>query len=153
MKLLKLIKADIRQLYPQSWARRMKALSNPSIYAVVLVRFCQVSYYSYPLWRILTLLLFGIDVGRGVRIGPGLVMPHPTGIVLGGGVSIGGQVRIYQGVTLGANLSGRYPTIGDQVTIFPGAVVVGGISVGDCAVIGALSYVNKDVAKGEVVRR
>lgn len=87
------------------------------------------------------------------EIGDGLLLPHPTGIVIGDDVRIGEGVTIYQNVTLGrANAEqSSYPVIGDGVVIYAGAVIVGPVTVGDGAVVAANSVVNRDVAPGSVV--
>jgi serine O-acetyltransferase len=86
-------------------------------------------------------------------IGDGLLLPHPTGIVIGDDVRIGEGVTIYQNVTLGrANAEqSSYPVIGDGVIIYAGAVIVGAVTVGAGAVVAANSVVNRDVPPGAVV--
>lgn len=83
--------------------------------------------------------------------------PHPIGIVIGDGVRIGKDVRIYQNVTIGllentpsSEASDLYPTIGDDVIIYAGAVLAGAITVGAGAVIGANAVITKDVPPGSV---
>jgi serine acetyltransferase len=82
-----------------------------------------------------------------------VMFPHPVGIVIGDGAVIGRNVRIYQNVTLGLtqNGVGGYPTIEDDVSIYAGAVVIGGITVGAGSVIGANAIVSRDVPAGSVV--
>lgn len=85
--------------------------------------------------------------------------PHPIGIVIGDGVTLGQDVRIYQHVTLGLRQPGQgtndrqYPVIGDRVLIYAGAVIAGGVRVGDDAIIGANVVVTHDVPAGSVVTR
>lgn len=80
--------------------------------------------------------------------------PHPVGIVIGDGVSIGRGCEIYQNVTIGQQAitpgtkAQDYPTIGDDVTIGAGAVVVGAIHIGAGAVIGANAVITKTVPAG-----
>jgi serine O-acetyltransferase len=93
---------------------------------------------------------YSIDVARNATLGAGLNLPHPLGIVIGEGVRVGRNVTVYQNVTLGA-ARGAYPMIGDDVLIYPGAVVVGGIQIGNGAVIGANCFVAADVQSGERV--
>lgn len=93
---------------------------------------------------------YGCFVQPGARIGPKLWLPHPNGIVIGTGARIGSGCTIYHQVTLGGARMGdwqanRYPTVGNNVTIFAGAKLIGAISVGDGAVIGANAVVNRDV--------
>ncbi|HEX7116979.1 MAG TPA: serine acetyltransferase [Steroidobacter sp.] len=77
--------------------------------------------------------------------------PHPVGIVIGDQVRIGQNVRIYQNVTIGLlqNVSGasesQYPTIEDEVYIYAGAVVLGGITIGARSIIGANALITRDV--------
>ncbi len=87
--------------------------------------------------------------GKAV-IGNYISFPHPVGIVIGDGVKIADRVTIFQNVTLGAarigeGEKGLYPQIGNDVVIFSGAKVIGNISIGDGAVIGANAVVTKDV--------
>ena len=127
--------------------------TNASFQAVVLLRLAVVSpRVLLPVARRLLLLLHSIDVvGSSSRptLGPYLKLPHPLGIVLGEGAHIGSHVTIYQNVTIGQK-AGEYPIIGAGVTIWPGSVVVGGITVGDNAQIGALSFLDRDLASGAV---
>lgn len=93
---------------------------------------------------------FGCFVQGGAVIGPGLKLPHPTGIVLGSGTRIGANCVLYHQVTLGGARrgdwhAGRYPQVGDRVTIFAGAKLLGAICVGDDAVIGANAVVTANV--------
>lgn len=69
---------------------------------------------------------------------------HPVGIVIGNQVKLGENCIIRQNVTLGQS-NGRYPIIGNNVEISVGAIVVGGITIGDGAVIGAGAIVLQDV--------
>jgi len=90
----------------------------------------------------------GIEIHPGARIGPGLFIDHGSGVVIGETTEIGENVTLYQGVTLGGTgfQSGkRHPTIGDNVTIGSGAKLLGPISVGHGAKIGANSVVVEDV--------
>ena len=74
---------------------------------------------------------------------------HQVGVVIAPEAKIGQDCTIYQNVTLGRK--GEYaPTIGDNVTIYANAVIIGNVHIGDNAVIGAGSVVLKDVPAGEV---
>jgi serine O-acetyltransferase len=99
----------------------------------------------------------GIDIHPGASIGPSFFIDHGTGVVIGETTSIGKQVRLYQGVTLGAlslpreevnRLRGtkRHPTIEDDVTIYSGATVLGGETViGAGSVIGGNVWITQSV--------
>ena len=83
-----------------------------------------------------------------------LRMPHPYGIVVNGNVTLGSNVTIFQGVTIGSKRSGRRagaPVIEDDVCIFPNSVVIGQVTVGAGATIGPCSVVVDDVPPGAVV--
>lgn len=93
---------------------------------------------------------FGCYVQPSARIGPGLRIPHPQGIVIGAGVSIGANVTLSHHVTLGGARTGdwqagRYPRIGNGVVIHAGAKLVGAIAVGDRAVVSANAVVIRDI--------
>lgn len=94
----------------------------------------------------------GIFIAPSSKIGPGLRLPHPATVVIGDDVVIGSGVTIYQGVTLGRKSSqaNDYPVVGDGVTIYAGATVIGGVKIGDGAVIGAHAVVQSDVPAGSV---
>lgn len=126
---------------------------NPSIRATVLIRFAQHSgKLTFWLWRGFLLTFHSIDVCRGLQIGKALNLPHPVGIVLGCNCIIGDDCTIYQNVTIGSNQN-KYPIIKDNVTIYPNSVLAGGIEIGSNAIIGALSFVNKNVAENEIFFR
>ena len=84
----------------------------------------------------------------------GTKFPHPVGIVIAPEVQIGKNCTILQNVTIGNGKrfnESSYPIIGDNVSILTGAVVVGGIKIGDNAVIAANSVVRSDVEKNTMV--
>ena len=87
-------------------------------------------------------------------IGKKLKLPHPLGIVIGDGVVIKDNVKIWHQVTLGSHGKKgqpiQYPTIEDGVKIYAGAKVIGGVSIGKNAIIGANSVVNVDVPENAV---
>ncbi|AKG37574.1 serine acetyltransferase [Paenibacillus durus ATCC 35681] len=93
-------------------------------------------------------VLTGIEIHPAATIGKRLLIDHGTGIVIGETAEIGDDVVLYHGVTLGgvSNKPGRrHPKIGDRVFIGAGAAVLGAITIGDGAKIGALSLVLRDV--------
>lgn len=84
------------------------------------------------------------------KAGTGLSIPHYQGVIIGRDVRIGKNCTIYQQVTLGQN-RGLYPVLGDDVIVYPGAKIVGGIHIGDGAVVGANAVVTHDVPDGAIV--
>jgi len=101
---------------------------------------------SRLVWRG-TVRTYGCYIAVTARIGSGLCLPHPIGVVIGEGSVIGSDVTIYQGVTLGriAQEVEAYPSIEDGAVIYTGATVLGGIRIGRNAVIAAHSVVLADV--------
>lgn len=103
----------------------------------------------------------GIDIHPAATIGEGFTIDHGTGIVVGATAIIGNNVKLYQGVTLGAKsfdtdadgnpIKGipRHPIIGDNVVIYSNASILGRINIGANAVIGGNIWVTEDVAEGE----
>ena len=99
--------------------------------------------------------LTGIDIHPGARLGASFFIDHGTGVVVGETTEIGRNVKIYQGVTLGALapafgqlLRGqkRHPTIEDDVTIYSGATILGGDTViGKGSVIGSNVFITSSV--------
>ena len=100
----------------------------------------------------------GVDIHPGATIGRNFFIDHGTGIVIGETTLIGDNVKIYQGVTLGAlstkggqKLRGkrRHPTIEDDVVIYAGASILGGETViGKGSVIGSNAFITKPIAPG-----
>ncbi|WP_267524430.1 serine O-acetyltransferase EpsC [Campylobacter sp. MG1] len=92
--------------------------------------------------------LTGIEIHPGATIGKGLFIDHGLGVVIGETAIIGDNVTIYHGVTLGGTgkESGkRHPTVEDGVLIGAGAVVLGNITIGKNAKIGANAIVLSDI--------
>jgi serine O-acetyltransferase len=96
----------------------------------------------------------GIEIHPAARIGAELFIDHGTGVVIGETVEIGDRVTLFQGVTLGGTgfSSGkRHPTVEDNVTIGSGAKLLGPITIGHGAKIGANSVVIHDVPPNSTV--
>ena len=110
----------------------------------------------------------GIDIHPGARIDESFFVDHGAGVVIGQTSEIGKNVRIYQGVTIGATSfeldnngqlkrtgdTKRHPTIGDRVVIYSGAVILGGDTIiGDDCVIAGSVFVTESVPPGCMVRQ
>ncbi|MCL1814302.1 MAG: serine acetyltransferase [Treponema sp.] len=101
----------------------------------------------------------GIDIHPGAAIGESLFIDHGTGVVIGETTVIGKNVKLYQGVTLGAlsvkkELAGekRHPTIEDDVTIYSGATILGGDTIiGRGSVIGGNVWLTNSVPPGSTI--
>jgi serine O-acetyltransferase len=108
------------------------------------------------LWYI-NCLLFGCYIDPEAEIAGGLYLPHPIGIVIGNEISIGRNVIILQGCTLGraagrgSAVGSQGPTVGDEVTIYAGATIIGAVRMGAGCTVAAGAIVTKDVAAGDVV--
>src|SRR5664279_1648485 len=102
----------------------------------------------------LTRALTGIEIHPSARIGRGLFIDHGAGVVIGETADIGNDVTLYQGVTLGGTgfaVGKRHPTVQDNVTIGSGAKLLGPITIGHGAKIGANSVVITDVPPNSTV--
>ena len=136
------------------WAL-LVACANPRMAPVVLLRLAEYFLrhrlgFLAKLCSMLNVLFFGIEVSPLVEIGGGLFLPHTVGTVIGA-ARIGDNCTILQGVTLGTRepdmgftVSER-PVIGNDVLIGAGAKVIGPITIGDHAKIGANAVVLQDV--------
>jgi serine O-acetyltransferase len=96
----------------------------------------------------------GIEIHPGARIGRRFFIDHGAGVVIGETAEISDNVLLYQGVVLGGTTMSkgkRHPTIGNNVVVGSGAIVLGAITIGDDARIGAGSVVVKSVPPGATV--
>jgi len=102
----------------------------------------------------------GIDINPGAKIGERFFIDHGTGVVIGETAVIGNDVKLYQGVTLGAlsvtkpayDGEQRHPTLEDDVTIYSGATILGGDTViGEGSVVGGNVWLVKSVPAGSKV--
>ncbi len=138
-------------------------LAYPGLYAITVNRLAhELFLLGVPLIpRIMTEhahSLTGIDIHPGATIGRHFFIDHGTGIVVGETTVIGDNVKVYQGVTLGAlstrggqKLAGvrRHPTIEDNVTIYSGASILGGETViGHDSIIGSNAFITKSIPAG-----
>ncbi|MBQ1687139.1 MAG: serine acetyltransferase, partial [Ruminococcus sp.] len=163
------IETDIQAFYdgdPAAYNKDEIICTYPGLYAIFSNRIAhELFLLGVPLIpRIMTEhahSLTGIDIHPGTTIGKYFFIDHGTGIVIGETTEIGNNVKIYQGVTLGAlstrggqNLRGkkRHPTIHDNVTIYSGASILGGDTViGKNVVIGGNAFITASIPEGAKV--
>jgi len=139
-------------------------LTYPGFYAIAIYRAANFFYRkSVPLFpRLLTEYshrLTGIDIHPGAEIGKSFCIDHGTGIVIGETTVIGNNVKIYQGVTLGALsvskksfANKRHPTIEDNVILYSNATILGGATViGHDSIIGGNTWLTVSVDPYSVV--
>ena len=141
---------------------------HPSVAEVVIcypgfhtmVLFHPVSHWLYKqnlktlarLWSQIGRFFTGIEIHPGATIGKNLFIDHGMGVVIGETATVGDNCTIYHGSTLGgrghSDGGKRHPDVGNDVMIGSGAQVLGAISIGDGARVGANSVVVKDVPAG-----
>jgi serine O-acetyltransferase len=105
-------------------------------------------------WRKLVEILSGMSLPHAARLGPGLLLGHCGPVVVNKLTTCGEGCTLMQGVTLGGRFRGETrgaPMLGDRVFVGANAVVIGPVTIGDGARIGALSYVDRDVPADGVV--
>jgi serine O-acetyltransferase len=164
------LNADVRAAYegdPAAASIEEVIFSYPSIEAITAYRVAhELEQWAVPMIpRIITEHAHsetGIDINPGARIGESFFIDHGTGVVIGATALIGKNVKLYQGVTLGAlsvardQATGpdqkRHPTIEDDVTIYAGASIHGGDTViGRGSVIGGNVWLTKSVPPGSKI--
>jgi len=169
--LRRLLNADVRAAYegdPAASSIEEVVFSYPSVQAITAYRVAhELQLADVPMIpRIFTEHAHsksGIDINPGAQIGESFFIDHGTGVVIGATAVIGRNVKLYQGVTLGAlsvsrdEIDGRrgqkrHPTIEDDVTIYAGASIHGGDTViGKGSVIGGNVWLTKSVPPGSKV--
>lgn len=168
-KIRELIETDVQAAYdgdPAAYNKDEIIYSYPGLYAILVNRLAhELFLLGVPLIpRVMTEHAHsktGIDIHPGATIGRYFFIDHGTGIVIGETTEIGDNVKVYQGVTLGAlstrggqslRNKKRHPTIEDNVTIYSGASILGGETiVGKDAVIGGNAFITRSVPAGAKV--
>ena len=164
-----MVQTDLQAAYdgdPAATGMDEVIFSYPGLYAISVYRLAHELFrLGVPMIpRMMTEYahsLTGIDIHPGATIGKYFFIDHGTGIVIGETTTIGDNVKVYQGVTLGAlstrggqQLRGkkRHPTIEDNVTIYAGASILGGNTViGAGSVIGSNAFITSSIAPGTTV--
>ncbi|MBQ0001562.1 MAG: serine acetyltransferase [Clostridiales bacterium] len=134
--------------------------SYPGVFAIYVYRLAHILYREDVPYipRIMTEYAHsgtGIDINPGATIGENFFIDHGTGVVIGETTTIGNNVKLYQGVTLGAlstrkgqqlaNVK-RHPTICDNVTIYANSTVLGGETViGENVIIGGNTFITESI--------
>jgi len=155
----KMLNYDLNRILNEDPAAKSKLevlLLYPCIHAVLAYRLTHFLYKHklFFLARLISQLsrfFTGIEIHPGAKIGKGLFIDHGMGVVIGETAEVGDNVTIYHGVTLGGtgkHKGKRHPTIGDNVLIGTGAKILGPITVGNNAKIGANSVVLHNVPEG-----
>jgi len=167
----RVLATDVRAAFegdPAATSRHEAIFSYPGVFAVTSYRLAHELYVlGVPLIpRIVTELAHGrtgIDIHPGAVIGEGFFIDHGTGVVIGQTCCIGRNVRLYQGVTLGAKsfaldedgnpVKGvaRHPIVEDDVIIYSGATVLGRVTIGRGSVIGGNVWLTHSVPAGSRV--
>ena len=161
-------RTDLGRCGSSFFSRLKEVTTNPGRWGVFQYRFQRWVRVSFPRpirWLLTPLMipsqifmqvLTHVQIPSAVRVGPGLYLPHTGTIVVGSGASIGSNCTIAHNVTIG-HAGGRNksasgsPSVGDRVYIGPGAILIGGITIGNDALIGAGAVVVKSIPERSIV--
>jgi len=141
---------DIKAIYRNDpAARNLEILLYSGFHAIFIHRF------THPMWRLgipflprllsqISRFLTGVEIHPGAKIGGGFFIDHGMGVVIGETTEIGENCVLFHNVTLGGtgkHQGKRHPTIGDNVTIGTGAIILGPVRVGNNVKIGANTFI------------
>lgn len=129
------------------WLRICQYLSSKGRWCCLPFAVARI-IYKHQEWKT------GIQIPYHINLGAGAFFPHHGCIIVNGNTVIGENCTIYQGVTIGYSghwPNGGIPTIGNNVTLYPGAKIFGCIRLGDNVTIGANCVVCKDVPNNSIV--
>lgn len=160
--MFKTLKEDIQTVFAKDPAARSVPeviFCYPGLHALWLHRLAHFLWHNKLRFLArcvshISRFLTGIEIHPGAKIGRRFFIDHGAGVVIGETTEIGDDVLIYQGVVLGGTTlekKKRHPTIGNNVEVGTGAVVLGAINIGDGARIGSGSVVVKSVPPGVTV--
>ena len=156
-----MLRADLARIDLGGWVAMLWAFATrPGARAVIIYRI-QAKCEGLGFKRVAQLLctangvLNGCELMVGCSFGPGLVLRHPVGVVVGHKVAVGSNCDLQQGITLGERYgdgSGDhlYPSLGDNVSVGAKASVLGGVEIGSNVAIGAHALVLNDVPPNSV---
>lgn len=152
--LFRLIRTDLRQkslwCYEDDSPRSiLKTLATDGTLAMLLFRCMEASQRARlaplgMLFNKLNAVLSSCIIGRGAQFGPGFVLVHAQGVVINGNVRGGSNIYIEHQVTIGAERR-QTPVLGSDIFIGAGAKIIGQVSIGDGARVGANAVVVHDV--------
>jgi serine O-acetyltransferase len=136
------------------WGGIMAVLISPSLQFIWLYRlahFLTASRLSFlaGLLHYLQQIIFSSSIAPRAKLGDRVLFPHPFCVVIGEAVVIGDRVKIFQQVTIGSHgrigEGAKYPQVMDHAILFAGAKIIGDVTVGKHAVVGANAVVISDV--------
>ncbi|MDP1525785.1 MAG: serine O-acetyltransferase [Rhodocyclaceae bacterium] len=157
-----MLREDVRCIFQRDPAARTTwevLTTYPGLHALIVHRLAHVLWrhgwrYIARFAAYLARMLTNIDIHPGARIGRRFFIDHGAGVVIGETAEVGHDVTLYHGVTLGGttwNKGKRHPTLGDGVIVGAGAKILGAITIGPAARVGANSVVVKAVPAGRTV--
>jgi len=160
--MFKTIKEDIQNIFAKDPAAKNTfevLLCYPGLHSIWFYRIAHWFYRNkmYTIARIIShfsRFATGIEIHPGAKIGRRFFIDHGMGVVIGETSEIGDDVLMYQGVVLGGTSlkkKKRHPTLGNEVVVGAGAIVLGAINIGDRARVGAGSVVVTDVPPNSTV--
>lgn len=155
--------AAVRERDPAARSSAEVFFASPGVHALFWHRIAHRlwGYHWYLVARIVSHLsrwLTGIEIHPGAQIGRRVVIDHGMGVVIGETAIIGDDCLLFHAVTLGGKspsrrelvLGRRHPQLGNRVTVGTGAAILGPVTIGDDATIGAKAVVLSDVPSGSL---
>ncbi len=159
--MLENIRADLCMSYYKKsvslWRLPLRFITTRGLRVVALFRLAAwLRKKSIPILpQIITILneeFHTVGIHPGAQIGPGLVLPHAFGIIIGRGVRLGARAYVFNGACIGPSAGkNASPEIGDDFIAYPGSQVIGGITIGNAVHVGANALVIQDVPSDSTV--
>lgn len=156
-----MIKSDYKAFNMTPKGLIIGLFTHHTFYVVLLYRIGNFFYRHHikflpNLFKAMQLRIFACEISPYAKIGSGFRIYHSTGIVIGCDCEIGDNCEIFQNVTLGENSNKRIdgrrrmPHLGNNVSVYAGACIIGPVCIGDNVEIGANSVVTKDIEENSV---
>jgi len=148
-------KADYERYYPNQSRNLDEIKYFPGLLATFFYRISRFLFLSDDEeqareFSSVGFALSSMEIYFSSSIKSGLKINHGLGTIIGARVEIGKNALIHHNVTFG-DKNGRRPKIGDEVTVYPGAIIIGDVNIGDRSIIGANTTVLKSVPSGSRV--